>query len=147
MKEFLSRDAQDSMALGERIGKLAPSGGVVAFRGDLGAGKTTLAKGVARGLDIAEEVSSPTFTIVSEYTGGRLLMRHIDAYRLSGDADFSEIGGPEMLGEAGTLCLVEWSERLPESFGPETCTVDIRVEPDGVRRIRLSGSWIEEAAG
>ena len=145
MIELLSESPERSIAIGQAIGRQAPSGGVIAFSGDLGAGKTTLSRGIARGLGIGGEVASPTFTIVSEHEGGRLLFRHIDAYRLSGDDDFREIGGEELLGESGSLCAVEWSERLPRSFGPEVCRIDIAVLPDGSRRLRLTGSWIEEA--
>ena len=145
MIELLSESPERSIAIGQAIGRQAPSGGVIAFSGDLGAGKTTLSRGIARGLGIGGEIASPTFTIVSEHDGGRLLFRHIDAYRLSGDDDFYEIGGEELLGEPGTLCAVEWSERMPRSFGPEVARIDIAVLPDGARRIRVSGSWIEEA--
>lgn len=128
--------------MGARIGKAARGGEVIALRGTLGAGKTTLAKGIAEGLGIFETVTSPTYTIISEYSG-RLLLRHMDAYRLSGDEDFAETGGPEMLGDPASLCLVEWSERLPETFGPESESIEIEILTDGTRKLTVSGNWLE----
>lgn len=142
MKTFVSHSREDTIALGELIGAGAPGGAVIAFRGDLGAGKTTLSKGIARGLGIEEEVTSPTYTIVSEYRG-RLALYHIDAYRLSGEADFAEIGGREILEAPGSLCLVEWSEKLPDIATGDTAVIDIKVEKDGSRRFSLSGTWLE----
>lgn len=128
--------------MGEAIGKAAPGGAVIAFRGDLGAGKTTLSKGIAKGLGIDEEVTSPTYTIVSEYRG-RLALFHIDAYRLAGEADFAEIGGYDMLGQPGSLCLVEWSERVPNIASEATAIIDIRVGKGDERIISLNGDWLE----
>lgn len=143
LKTFISRSSEETFALGKRIGEKAPVGSVIAFRGGLGAGKTVLSKGIAAGLGIEEEVTSPTYTIISEYRG-RLALYHIDAYRLGGEADFAEIGGYELLGSPGSLCLIEWSERLPVIAG--AAVVDIQVEDDGARRIGLSGSWLEDIA-
>ncbi|MCE1196267.1 tRNA (adenosine(37)-N6)-threonylcarbamoyltransferase complex ATPase subunit type 1 TsaE [bacterium] len=143
LKTVLSRSGEETFALGRRIGEKAPAGSVIAFRGDLGAGKTALSKGIAAGLGIEEEVTSPTYTIISEYRG-RLVLYHIDAYRLGGEADFAEIGGYELLGSPGSLCLIEWSERLPSITG--AAIIDIQVEEDGSRRITLAGSWLEDIA-
>lgn len=93
-------------------------------------------------MGITEELTSPTFTIVSEYKG-RLTLYHIDAYRLSGEADFFEIGGQEMLENPDSLCLVEWSERIPEIVNERTAIIDIQVEKDDNRRISLHGAWLE----
>jgi len=142
VKTFISHNKEETIALGERIGGAAPSGAVVAFRGGLGMGKTTLSKGIALGLGIVEEISSPTYTIISEYPG-RLLLRHIDAYRLRGDEDFEEIGGSELLGVPGTLCLIEWSEKLRDSIDKEAAVIEIDMSPTGDRRISLNGAWLE----
>lgn len=125
------------------IGKSAPGGAVIAYRGGLGAGKTTLSKGIALGLGIGEEVTSPTYTIISEYEG-RLSLYHMDAYRLGGETDFAEIGGYELLGKPGSLCLIEWSEKLPGIINKETAVIDINVEKDGTRTLSISGSWLED---
>lgn len=142
LKTFISHSREETLAFGELIGKAAPGGTVIAFRGDLGAGKTTLSKGIAHGLGITEEVTSPTYTIVSEYAG-RLALFHMDAYRLGGGADFAEIGGPEMLEAPGSLCLIEWSERLPEIVNERTAILEIRVRGDGARTLALQGAWLE----
>ncbi len=142
MKTFISHSREETIALGERIGAAAPSGAVIAFRGGLGMGKTTLSKGIARGLGIEEEISSPTYTIISEYPG-RLLLRHIDAYRLRGEADFEEIGGNELLGVPGTLCLIEWSEKLQNSIDTDKAIIEIEISPTGERRFTFKGPWLE----
>jgi tRNA threonylcarbamoyladenosine biosynthesis protein TsaE len=115
---------------------------VIAFRGGLGAGKTTMAKGVARGLGVADEVTSPTYTIVSEYEG-RLRLHHIDAYRLDGPEDFAAVGGEDLLGDPGGLCLVEWSERISSALPDDAALLELRVEPDGSRVARLSSPPLE----
>ena len=143
LKKFLSHSKEETLALGELIGKSAPDGAVIAYRGGLGAGKTTLSKGIALGLGIREEVTSPTYTIVSEYEG-RLSLYHIDAYRLGGESDFAEIGGYELLEKPGSLCLIEWSEKLPGIINGRTAVIDISVEKDGNRTLSLSGLWLEE---
>lgn len=142
LKTFISHSREETIAFGELIGKAAPGGAVIAFKGDLGAGKTTLSKGIAKGLGIKEEVTSPTYTIVSEYAG-RLRLFHIDAYRLAGEADFADIGGFDMLEDSGSLCLVEWSERLPGIVNNATAIIDIRVGNGDERRFFLSGPWLE----
>ncbi len=143
VKTFISHSRHETITLGERIGVAAPSGAVIAFRGGLGMGKTTLSKGIARGLGIEEEISSPTYTIISEYPG-RLLLRHIDAYRLRGEADFEEIGGLELLGAPGTLCLIEWSEKLRDILDADSCIIEIEMGGTGERIFSLSGSWLED---
>jgi tRNA threonylcarbamoyladenosine biosynthesis protein TsaE len=130
------------MALGERLGGAVPGGTVIALRGGLGAGKTTFAKGFARGLGIAEEVTSPTYTIVSEYEG-RLRLHHIDAYRLSGPADFDSVGGEELLDDPGGVCLIEWSERIAPAIPERSAVAEIAIEADGRRRLRLEGELVE----
>ena len=142
MKTYISRDRDNTLALGRLIGSHAPGGSVIAFRGGLGVGKTTLSKGIAQGLGIKEEVNSPTFTIISEYSG-RLLLRHIDVYRLRSEADFEEIGGLELLGAPDSLCLIEWSEKLPGLVDENTAIIEIEYLPDGARKFHLSGDWLE----
>ncbi len=125
------------------MGRLAPGGSILALRGVLGAGKTTLAKGIARGLGIDEEVTSPTYTIVSEYEG-RLHLHHVDAYRLAGEADFIEVGGEDLLADRDGLCLVEWSERIPAALPPEAATAERFVAEDGSRLLKLDWPELED---
>jgi tRNA threonylcarbamoyladenosine biosynthesis protein TsaE len=119
---------------------------VIALRGALGAGKTTLAKGIARGLGVEDEVTSPTYTIVSEYEG-RLRLHHIDAYRLAGTEDFADSGGEDLLGDPGGLCLVEWGERVAESLPDDAALADIAILADGSRLVRLDAPGLEGLLG
>jgi tRNA threonylcarbamoyladenosine biosynthesis protein TsaE len=130
------------MDLGKRLGRLVSGGAVIALRGGLGAGKTTFAKGFARGLGVADEVTSPTYTIVSEYEG-RLRLHHVDAYRLSGPEDFDSVGGGDLIADSGGICIIEWSERIEAALPPGTAVVDLRVEDDGSRLLRLEGASLE----
>jgi tRNA threonylcarbamoyladenosine biosynthesis protein TsaE len=114
-------------------------GSVVALRGGLGAGKTCLAKGIARGLGVEEEVNSPTYTIISEYeTREKIPFYHIDVYRLEGDEDFEALGGRELFCEDG-IALVEWSEKIPNSLPETSILVEIEILDGERRRFRVSG--------
>lgn len=115
---------------------------MIAFRGGLGAGKTTIAKGIARGLGIDDEVTSPTYTIISEYEG-RIGLHHIDAYRLAGVSDFEEIGGPELLADRGALSIIEWSELIEEAIPSGASSLALEVLEDGSRRAVLEGPLLE----
>jgi len=134
---------EQTMQLGERIGKASTPALVIALRGGLGSGKTTLTKGIARALDVREELTSPTYTIISEYSG-RLPLYHMDAYRLAGDDDFAAIGAEEYLYGDG-LCVVEWSERVAASLPPDAVYIDLEIQEHGRRRFRIDGAPLEEA--
>ncbi len=131
------------MLLGERIGRAVTPSLVLALRGGLGSGKTTLTKGIARALEVREELTSPTYTLISEYSG-RLPLYHMDAYRLRGDDDFAAIGADEYLNGEG-VCVVEWSDRVRSALPPDAVWIDLQILADGRRRIRVSGAPLEEA--
>jgi tRNA threonylcarbamoyladenosine biosynthesis protein TsaE len=133
------------MAAGERLALRLSKGAVVALRGGLGAGKTCLVKGIARGLGITEEITSPTYTIISEYEGP-FPFYHIDAYRLAGDDDFAALGGGEFLGGEG-ITVIEWSERIPGSLPKDVVTVYIRFCSDQRRCIEIGGLPKNGSAG
>jgi tRNA threonylcarbamoyladenosine biosynthesis protein TsaE len=135
--EFFSASPEETIALGERIARLLGPGSVVALRGGLGAGKTCLAKGIARGLGVEETVTSPTYTIVSEYRGS-LPFYHIDAYRLAGDEDFESLGGRELL-YGGGVAVIEWSERIPQSLPGNTIFIEISLSAGQRRGFRIFG--------
>ena len=137
-----SPNVRRTIAIGRAIGRTAPSGSIIAFRGDFGAGKTTLAKGVAQGLGITEPIISPTFTIIAEYQG-RLHLVHIDAYRLLDEDEFVQTGGEELLGLPGSLSLIEWSERIAGILPKETQYITMVVKEDGSRIVMIEGDWIE----
>jgi tRNA threonylcarbamoyladenosine biosynthesis protein TsaE len=111
MATFISHSPAETEALGERWGRAAEHGLVLALSGGLGAGKTQLVKGVARGLGIALRVHSPTFTLVNEYGGGRLKLFHLDLYRLETQAQILSAGIEEFLPPDG-VAVIEWAERM-----------------------------------
>lgn len=123
--EHLTHSAAETEALGCRLGCALAPGTVVAYRGGLGMGKTAFTRGLARGLDCRDRVTSPTFTIVNEYEGGRLPLFHFDMYRLSGADDLFDIGWEDFLRRGG-ICAVEWSENIRDALEPDTVYVDIR---------------------
>jgi tRNA threonylcarbamoyladenosine biosynthesis protein TsaE len=113
------------MRLGEKLGGLLTRGNVVALSGGIGAGKTCFAKGIALALGITEEITSPTYTIVLEY-GGPVPFRHIDAYRLSGEADFELMGGEELV-SGDFVVVIEWPEKIARFLPPDAIFVDIEI--------------------
>jgi tRNA threonylcarbamoyladenosine biosynthesis protein TsaE len=137
LARLISSSPEETIAAGEKIARGLKKGSIVALRGGLGAGKTCLAKGIARGLGIQGEITSPTYTIISEYEGA-VPFYHIDAYRLGGDDDFSALGGEELL-FGGGISVIEWSERLPRSIPPQAITVEITFEGEERRSIEIKG--------
>ena len=135
--EYMTNAPEETEALGEKLGKLLRPGTVLAYLGDLGAGKTAFTRGLARGLGCRETVTSPTYTIVNEYLGGRLPLFHFDMYRLTSSDDLWDIGWEEDLDRQG-VCAVEWSENVPEAM---TGALTVRIEKlgDTVRRITIDG--------
>jgi tRNA threonylcarbamoyladenosine biosynthesis protein TsaE len=113
MATFISHSPAETGALGEAWGRAAQSGLVIGLSGDLGAGKTQLVKGIARGLGVAGPVHSPTFTLVNEYGGGRLRLFHLDLYRLETPRQIVSAGLDEFLQPDG-VTVIEWAERIAE---------------------------------
>ena len=108
---FLTYSPAETEAVGAALGRIVPAGTVIAYRGDLGAGKTAFTRGLARGLGVTERVTSPTYTIVNEYLGGRMPLFHFDMYRLGSEDELFDIGWDDYL-ERGGVCAVEWSENV-----------------------------------
>jgi tRNA threonylcarbamoyladenosine biosynthesis protein TsaE len=128
---------EETFAFGEQLGRRLRAGDVVTLSGELGAGKTALAQGIAAGLEVAEPVSSPTFALVHEYAG-RVPVWHLDVYRLSGPADLPDLGWSELLSGGGVV-LIEWPERLAEALPAERLEVRLEyLDPDR-RAIELRG--------
>ena len=119
-----TNSAEETRALGEKLSKRLQPGDVVVLEGELGAGKSELARGIARGLGVKETVTSPSFTILNVYESGRIPLYHFDWYRLESAEELYELGMDEYLGGDG-IAVVEWAERCPE------------VVPDGAMRIRI----------
>jgi tRNA threonylcarbamoyladenosine biosynthesis protein TsaE len=131
--EFLSHSPAETEALGEQWGREAQRGLVIALSGDLGAGKTQLVKGLARGLGITARVHSPTFTLVNEYGGGRLRLFHLDLYRLETRAQILSAGLEDCLQPDG-VTVIEWAERW---FGTEHPTSNLQHPTSKLLRARL----------
>lgn len=137
--EYHSRGEKETEAIGAALAKRLPAGSVVAFSGELGAGKTAFVRGMARGLGSGEQVTSPTFTIVNEYEGGRLPLFHFDMYRLSGADELYEIGWEDYLARGG-ICAVEWSETVRSALEGDIVWVDLRRgEGENERIITIEG--------
>lgn len=132
--EYISNSPTETEALGEALAARLTAGTVVAFTGDLGAGKTAFTRGLARGLGVPDRVTSPTFTIVNEYEGGRLPLFHFDMYRLGSADDLFDIGWEDFLRRGG-VCAVEWSETVQEALDADTIYVDIRRGAEDNQRV------------
>ena len=135
--EFITNSPQETEAVGQALGKLLMPGTILAYEGDLGAGKTAFTRGLARGLGASEPVTSPTYTIVNEYLSGRIPLFHFDMYRLSSADDLWDIGWEDYL-DRGGVCAVEWSENVAEAMEG---AVRVRIEKLGqeCRRITIEG--------
>lgn len=124
---FESTSSQMTFEFAKKIGENLKSGDVLCLDGDLGVGKTVFTKGMAAGLGIKDDVSSPTFTLIQEYYGGRLPLYHFDVYRIDGPWDMDDLGYEEYFYGEG-VCLVEWGSMIKELF-PEN-TIYVRIEKD-----------------
>ena len=127
--EYVSNSPEETEELGATLAGRLSAGTVVAFTGDLGAGKTAFVRGIARGLGISGRVTSPTFTIVNEYLGGRLPLFHFDMYRLPDSDALFDIGWEDYL-DRGGVCAVEWSEQVADALPEDTVTVSLTRHPD-----------------
>jgi len=137
--EYVTNSEEETEALGARLAEKLRPGAVVAFTGDLGAGKTAFTRGLARGLGITERVTSPTFTIVNEYEGGRLPLFHFDMYRLGSADELFDIGWEDYLARGG-VCAVEWSENVADALEGDAIPVKIcRGMSDSQRVITVEG--------
>ena len=135
--EFLSHSPAQTEAVGEALGKILKPGAVIAYRGDLGAGKTAFTRGLAKGLGSNDPVTSPTYTIVNEYLGGRLPLFHFDMYRLGSSDELFDIGWEDYL-ERGGVCAVEWSENVADAM-EDAIYVCIEKTGEESRRITIEG--------
>jgi tRNA threonylcarbamoyladenosine biosynthesis protein TsaE len=141
-------NTDETIKLGEIIGKSLEPGSIIALRGDLGAGKTVLVKGIARGLGIEDEPVSPTFVIMNAYEGS-IPLYHFDLYRISGADELAGIGYDEFL-FGGGVSAVEWADRIEEIFPEYTIYIDIKIPEtvnggsDSVREIKIEGKkeWL-----
>lgn len=135
--EFVTHSPEETESLGQRLAQGLRGGEILAYLGDLGAGKTAFTRGLARGLGIPMQVTSPTYTIVNEYEGGRLPLFHFDMYRLSSEEDLFDIGWEDYLLRKG-VCAVEWSENAAAAMEG---AIWIRLEKlsENSRKITIEG--------
>ena len=145
--QITTHSADETQALGQRLAKRLLPGDVIAYFGDLGAGKTALTRGIAQGLGVTDLVTSPTYTIVNEYLTGRLPLFHFDMYRLGSSDELFDIGWEDYLARGG-VCAVEWSENVEDALRD---AIHITIEKDPLepdtRRITIEGGSRFEAAG
>ena len=135
--QFITHSPEETERVGEALGKILRPGTVLAYRGDLGAGKTAFTRGLARGLGCAEQVTSPTYTIVNEYLTGRLPLFHFDMYRLRSADDLWGIGWDDYL-DRGGVCAVEWSENVEDAL-EDAIFVTIEKTGEDSRCITIEG--------
>lgn len=135
MLTFFTHSADETTALGYKIGKKLKKGDIIAMQGTLAAGKTTITKGIAQALDISEEITSPTFCLISEYYG-KMPLYHMDVYRLDGTEDFINLGVDDMLYGDG-VCIIEWSEKIMDELPKNTIILRISTENDNSRKIEI----------
>ena len=135
--EFITNSPAETEAVGAALAKVLQPGMILAYRGDLGAGKTAFTRGLARGLGYTDPVTSPTYTIVNEYLGGRLPLFHFDMYRLASSDDLWDIGWEDYL-ERGGICAVEWSENVDDAMEQAIYVTIEKLGADS-RRITLEG--------
>ena len=136
--EFITNSPEQTEAVGAALGNILKPGTILAYRGDLGAGKTAFTRGLARGLGYHDPVTSPTYTIVNEYLGGRLPLFHFDMYRLASSDDLWDIGWEDYL-ERGGICAVEWSENVDDAM-ENAVYITIHKTGEETRRIEIEGA-------
>ena len=139
MMQITTHSADETQALGQKLASRLAPGDVIAYFGDLGAGKTAFTRGLAQGLGITDPVTSPTYTIVNEYLSGRIPLFHFDMYRLSSSDELFDIGWEDYLSRGG-VCAVEWSENVEDAL-QDAIRVTIEKDADGpdTRHITITG--------
>ena len=140
MAEMLTEtnSAEETRALGEKLAERLQAGDVVTLVGELGAGKSELARGIARGLGVTETVTSPSFTILNVYESGRVPLYHFDWYRLESEEELYELGMDEYLGGDG-IAVVEWAERCPDAVPENAIRITLEATGPESRRILVRG--------
>ena len=134
---YITHSPKETEEIGVMLAEKLNSGSIIAYRGDLGAGKTAFTRGLARGLGCTEQVTSPTYTIVHEYLSGRLPLFHFDMYRLRSSDDLWGIGWDDYL-DRGGVCAVEWSENVADAM-EDAIVVTLEKLGDEQRRITIEG--------
>jgi len=139
-REIISNSPEETILTGKLIASRLLKGSVVALNGTLGSGKTYLTKGIALGLGVKDNITSPTYTIINEYQTDRndTAFYHIDVYRINDDRDFENINGPEIIQSDG-ISVIEWSGRIPRSLPDDKISVNIEITGASSRLIKIEG--------
>ena len=135
---YISKSPGDTIAFGEKVGKLLRKGDMIAYRGGLGAGKTTFTRGLAIGLGLADNVTSPTYAIVNEYRGDEISLYHFDMYRIEGGDELESTGFCDYPREESVFA-VEWSENIDEELPADTIFIHIENIDENTRKITVLG--------
>ena len=136
--DFISHSEEQTRRLGSRLGELLVQGDVLCLTGELGTGKTRLVQGVAEGLVVIDQVTSPTFTLINEYRGGRLPLYHVDLYRIVDAKTALAFGLDEYIHGDG-VCVIEWAERVRELWPEDHLSVALRHIDESKRGLTLRG--------
>lgn len=137
MQQLATASADETVILGVKIGALLNAGDIITLHGSLGCGKTTIVKGIARAFEIEEEITSPSFTLISEYEG-RLPLYHMDLYRIDSVEEFELLGAEELLYGNG-VSIIEWAEKIDQLLPKSCISITFRIENNGCRDIRIDG--------
>lgn len=143
---YVTHSPEETIKLGEKIGALLRGGEVIAYRGGLGAGKTTITRGISVGMGLGDEVTSPTFALVNEYVGERLSLYHFDMYRITSAEDLETCGFYDFM-NARSVIAAEWSENIADELPDDAVYIDIERVDDDTRRITITGDERFEALG
>lgn len=140
-EEFKTSSAEETIALGRKLAPMLRDARLVLLRGDLGAGKTTLTKGIAEAFEAAEQddVTSPTFTLINEYRGPERSLFHIDLYRIDTERELATLGLDDLLREDSNILLVEWGEKFERLARERDFEIAITHEAENSRTVRVTG--------
>lgn len=135
---YKTTSPQQTILLGEQIGRALKGGDIIAYSGDLGAGKTTITRGISIGMKLGDEVTSPTFALVNEYRGEKLSLIHFDMYRINSSVDLETTGFYDYMDDDNVLA-VEWSENIEDELPDDCIRIDIQRVDDNTRTITITG--------
>lgn len=139
-REFVTNSAEETISAGRELSNVLHAGQLIVLRGNLGAGKTTLVKGIAEGFHAAlrENVTSPTFNLVHEYRGSKAIIFHIDLYRIDTERELMTLGVDDLRSEPGAILLVEWGEKFGEIQSQSDGEIAIEILGETIRRVSLT---------
>ena len=140
--KFHTSSAEETIELGKKIGSLLKKGDIIALQGDLAAGKTTITKGIAASLGVKDEITSPTFCLISEYEG-KMPLYHFDVYRLEGGDDFINLGAEDLIYGDG-VSLIEWSEKIMDELPKKTIILRLEAKEGTTEREITLENWQNE---